>query len=191
MTKELTLRTYEKKDIKRIIDMVLYAIPRLPNYAMITPNKERIEYVLVHNINNARSFAGWVLCDSLDVPQGMGGGWCVQNLMSLDLVADDVFMWIEPQYRTYRNVGKLIKVYVEWAQAKGAKLIRASHSGGSFPKGSKEAELYNALLNRLGFEEVGSIYHLSKYGASHVSAKPTSRQLSSSGTNAGPESARG
>ena len=164
MNREVTLRNYQGQDIPYVIDMIMKAIPQLPNYKMITPDRDRIEYVLRFNIDNAHSFAGWVLCDSHNVPCGMSGGWCVQNLMSLDLVADDIFLWIEPQYRSLRNANMLINVYVEWAMSKGAKLIRASHTGGSFPKGSKEAEMFNSILTRLGFKEVGSIYHLSKYG---------------------------
>jgi hypothetical protein len=163
--KDLELRTYQEKDIPHVINMIMRAIPQLPNYAMIVPDRERVKYVLEHNIDNGAAFAGWVLCDSNDRPQGIGGAWCVCSLMSFDLVADDIFMWIEPEYRTYRNVGKLVKVYVDWAKSKGAKLIRASHSGGSFPRGTREAELYNALLMKLGFQEVGSIYHISTYGA--------------------------
>jgi GNAT superfamily N-acetyltransferase len=160
MTKDLILREYQTRDIPRVIDLIVNAIPQLPNYKMIKPDKGRIEYVLVHNIDNASSFAGWVLCDSHDIPQGMGGGWCVRNLMSLDYVADDIFMWVEPEYRNLNNVRLLITTYVEWAKARGAKLIRASHTGGSFPKGSKEAKLYDAMLRRFGFTEVGSVYHL-------------------------------
>ena len=164
MTKDLTLRTYEKKDITHVIELICLAIPQLPNYKMITPDAGRIRYVLEHHIDNAAAFAGWVLCDSHDMVHGFGGGWCVGNLMSYDLVADDIFMWIEPEYRNHRNVSKLIHTFVAWAKGKGAKLIRASHSAGSFPKNSKEALLYHAMLERLGFEEVGSIYHWSGYG---------------------------
>lgn len=164
MTKELELRSYAKKDIQRVINLIVEAIPQLPNYSMITPDPERIRYVLEHNIDNALSFAGWVLCDSHEEVHGFGGGWCVGNLMSRDLVADDIFMWIQPEYRNHRNVSKLIHTYVAWAKGKGAKLIRASHSAGSFPKGSKEAQLYHAMLERIGFVEVGSIYHWSGYG---------------------------
>jgi GNAT superfamily N-acetyltransferase len=164
MTRELTLRSYRIDDIPRVIDILMHAIPMLPNYRMLTPDEERIRYVLEHHIDNAAAFAGWVLCDSHDVPQGIGGAWCVANLLSYDLVSDDIFMWIEPEYRSYQNVSQLIKVYVDWARSKGAKLIRASHTGGSFPKGSKEAVLYDNLLKRLGFKEVGSVYHFANYG---------------------------
>jgi hypothetical protein len=164
MSKELKLRLYEPRDIPRTLDLLCLALPQLPNYAMITPDRERIQYVLEHNIDNADAFAGWVLCDSHNTVQGFGGAWCVRSLMSLDFVADDIFMWVEPDYRSYENVRKLIHAYRDWAIGKGAKLIRASHSGGSFPKGSREAALYDILLTRLGFNEVGSIYHLSTYG---------------------------
>jgi hypothetical protein len=164
VSKDLILRTYQKRDIPRVIDLICLAIPQLPNYKMITPSRERIQYVLEHHIDNAAAFAGWVLCDSHETVHGFGGGWCVGNLMSYDLVADDIFMWIESEYRNYRNVSKLIHIFVGWAKSKGAKLIRASHSAGSFPKGSKEAQLYHAMLERLGFVEVGSIYHWSGYG---------------------------
>jgi GNAT superfamily N-acetyltransferase len=157
--KELTLRLYAARDIPRLLDMLMAAIPQLPNYKMIVPKRDRIRYVLEHNIDNAFAFSGWVLCDSHDVPQGCGAVWCVMSLVSEDLIADDVFMWIEPEYRTYRSASMLVKAEVEWALARGAKLIRASHTGGSFPKDTKEGKLYHALLMRLGFKEVGSIYH--------------------------------
>ena len=160
MDKELTLRAYQERDIPRVVDIIEYAIPLLPNYRAVTPNRERIRYVLEHHIDNGSAFAGWVLCDSHDVPQGIGGGWCVASILSLDLIADDIFMWVEPQYRTHRNVSKLVHTYIDWARSKGAKLIRASHTGGSFPRTSKEGELYHAMLTRMGFQEVGNIYHL-------------------------------
>jgi GNAT superfamily N-acetyltransferase len=159
MSTECTVRMYGPHDIPRVIEIAMGALPRLPNYGMLTPDKDRIEYVLRHNIDNAAAFAGWVLCDSHDVPQGIVGGWCVRNLMSLDYVADDIFLWIEPKYRTFRNANQLIQVYLDWAKAKDAKLIRASHSGGSFPRGTREWEMFDALLRRAGFKEVGSIYH--------------------------------
>jgi GNAT superfamily N-acetyltransferase len=164
MNKDLELRMYKPHDIPRCVHLLMNAIPQLPNYRWITPDEGRIRYVLEHNIDNAAAFAGWVLCDSHDVVYGFGGAWCVCSLMSYDFVADDIFLWVEPEYRTYKNTSKLFHAYVEWAKGKGAKLIRASHTGGSFPKGSKEAELFNAILERQGFKEVGAIFHWSGYG---------------------------
>ena len=103
MIKELTVRLYKPQDIPRVLDMMIPAFAQLPNYSWITPSRERIDYVLNFNIDNAEAFAGWVLCDSHDVIQGFGGAWCVRSLMSYDMVADDIFMWIEPEYRTYKS----------------------------------------------------------------------------------------
>jgi GNAT superfamily N-acetyltransferase len=163
MSKDVTLRSYQPRDVPRLIKMFMGALPQLPNYAMITPDPERIEYVLVHNINNAAAFAGWVVCDSHDVPQGAIAGWCVKNIMSQDLVADDIIMWVEHEFRTLRTANMLIQTYVEWAQARGAKLIRASHTGGSWAEDSKEYMMFDALLRRHGFKEVGSVYHWNGY----------------------------
>jgi RimJ/RimL family protein N-acetyltransferase len=116
MSKELTLRTYQTRDIARAVDMLMNAIPQLPNYTMITPDRDRIKYVLEHNISSTSMFAGWVLCDSHDIPQGCGGAWCVTSLLSNDLISDDIFMWIEPEYRTYRSASMLVGVYVDWAR---------------------------------------------------------------------------
>jgi GNAT superfamily N-acetyltransferase len=160
----LELRSYEPKDIPRITALVMLAIPQLPNYAMIVPDKDRIEYVLKHNIDNGQAFGAWVVCDTQDIVQGFIGAWCVHSLLSFDLVADDIFLWIQPEHRTYANARKLVNAYTEWAREKGAKLIRATHTGGSWPKGSREYELFNTLLTRFRFVEVGSVYHLSTYG---------------------------
>lgn len=164
MSKELTLRSYQPRDIPRLVNMFMASIPLMPNYAMITPQPDRIRYVLQHNIQNASSFAGWVVCDEFDIPQGAAAGWCVQNIMSYDFVADDVFMWVEPEWRTYKSASMLLRTYITWAEARGAKLIRASHTGGTWPKGSKDYELFDKVLKRHGFQEIGSIYHLNKYG---------------------------
>jgi GNAT superfamily N-acetyltransferase len=176
-SKDLTIRMYQPRDIPRLIDMFMGAIPKLPNYSMIVPDPKRIEYVLKHNVDNAASFAGWVSCDSHDVPQGAVAGWCVANLMSNDLVADDIIMWIEPEFRTLRTANMMVNVYVEWAQARGAKLIRASHTGGSWPAGSKECVMFDTLLRRHGFKEVGNVYHWNGYEkeTEHVSTQPSPR----------------
>lgn len=162
--RELTLRLYQQRDIPRALEMLMGALPQLPNYSQIKPDRDRIKYVLEHNIQNAYAFAGWVLCDSHDIPQGCGAAWCVMSLMSTDLIADDVFMWVEPEYRSYKNASMLLNAYLDWCKARGAKLIRASHTGGSFPKDSKEGKMFDALLRRHGFKEVGAIYHYSTYG---------------------------
>jgi GNAT superfamily N-acetyltransferase len=143
-----------------MIDILMEWIPRLPNYAMIVPDRKRIEYVLKNNIDNAAAFACWVLCDSHDVVQGGGAGFTIMSLLSQDHVSDDVFMFVLPEFRNLKNSNMLLEAYKDWAKARGAKLIRASHTGGSFPEGSKEQKMFDQLLKRHGFLPVGTIYHL-------------------------------
>ena len=157
--KALELRPYQAKDFERMIDLIVEHVPKLPNYRKLKTDRKRIEYVLRHNIDNAAAFGCWVLCDTHDVVQGGVGGFCVMSLLSLDLIADDIFLFVVPEYRTLHNANQLIQVYKEWAQARGAVLIRASYSGGSFPPGTKEYEAFNMLLRRQGFVPVGTIYH--------------------------------
>lgn len=154
------VRLYEHEDIPQIVQMLVRSIPLLPNYCMITPNPWKIEYALRNGISNGVAFGGWVLCDSHSNIQGCSGGWCVPSIMSDDLVADDIFMWIEPEHRSFVGASLLVQAYVDWAKANGAKLIRASHTGGSWAKGSREFALFDHLLKRLDFTDVGSVYHL-------------------------------
>jgi len=159
--RELTLRALRIEDIPQMVQLAVEGLPQLPNYRMITPVPERIEYLLRNNIQNAASTQIWVMCDAHTVIQGGGGGWCVPNLLSYDMVADDIFMWIRPEYRTFKSSALLIRTYLDWAKARGAKLIRASHTGGSWPKGSKEEKMFSLLLQKFGFKEGGTIFHYS------------------------------
>jgi GNAT superfamily N-acetyltransferase len=160
----LKLRLYTAADVDRVADLIVKAIPQMPNYRMIKPDRQKIVNILRSNNVGGVAFACWVLCDLHNEVQGGVAGWCVQNILSSDLVADDIFMWVEPDYRSINAVTQMIRTYVEWAKSHGAKLIRASHTGGSWPKSSREYKLFDALLQRNGFKEVGSVYHLSMYG---------------------------
>jgi GNAT superfamily N-acetyltransferase len=162
----IELRALENRDIEALTDMAYDQIPLLPNYAMIKPDKERIRYILTHHIDNGAAFGCWVLCES-HTKEIVGGaaGWTVMSLISNDYVSDDVFMFIMREYRTLLNANMLLRAYVEWARSRGAKLIRASHTGGSFPEGTKEFNLFDSLLKRQGFTSVGRVYHLNMYGA--------------------------
>lgn len=157
---DLTLRAYKQGDVPHMIDIIMEYVPQLPNYKKFTMNRDRIEYVLRHNIDNANAFGCWVLCDIHDVVQGGVAGYCVMSLLSLDFVADDVFFFIMPQFRNLRHANMLIQVYKDWAISHNAKLIRASHTGGSYREGSKEQAMFDELLNRQGFRPVGKIFHL-------------------------------
>src|SRR6478735_3523630 len=117
------LRPYDPKDIPFLVDGVCTYVPQLPHYKDITVAPERIKYLLEHNFGGGTNFAAWVLIDP-DTNQLVGGvaGYCVPGMLTWDLVAQDVFLFVLPEWRSLRNLLKLMTVYKEWAKARGAKL---------------------------------------------------------------------
>lgn len=157
------VRAYTLKDVPGIVDGVYEHLHELPNYKNVTVSKERVAYLLNNNINNNGYFACWVVVNEQDEVVGGGGGFCTPGMMTWDLIANDIFLYVVPEYRSLHTVNKLINNYKVWATARDAKLIIASHTGGVFPEGSREAMLYDAILKRHGFDPVGTVYHLNRY----------------------------
>ncbi len=155
MPKECIIRPYGLEDIPAIVDSVMVEVPNLPNYKNITMSRERITYVLTHNLGNASNFQCWILIDK-ETGQLAGGsaGYCVPSILSLDLQAQDVFLFVYPAYRTLRHCLMLLVAYKEWAKARGAKLITATHTGGH------RAEAFSEVMRRQGYFEAGRIWHL-------------------------------
>lgn len=125
------MRPYILEDIPFICAGIEKYLPELPNYKNITVSKDRIAYLLKHNFGNVSSFQAWVLVDpKTNQLVGGGAGYCVPGMFTWDLVANDVFLFILPEWRSLRNVLMVMTAYKEWAKARGAKLIMASQIGG-------------------------------------------------------------
>lgn len=148
--KECIIRPYEKADIPAIVQKVVEEVPKLPNYKDIKVSSVRVEYLLSHNHGNASSFQCWVLLDKgTGELVGGGAGVCVPGMLSLDLVANDVFMFVAPEWRTLRHCLMILVAYKEWAKARGAKLIMATHTAGHRP------EAFAEVMRRQGYVEAG------------------------------------
>lgn len=149
------MRPYERSDIDFICEGVARFVPELPNYKDITVSKDRVKYLLSHNYGNASSFQAWVLIDP-ETNQLIGGvaGYCVPGMMTWDLVANDVFLFVLPEWRSLRNLLMLMVAYKEWAKARGAKLIMASYIGGH------RSESMSKVMERQGYKEVGALWML-------------------------------
>lgn len=158
--KNLTIRNYRKDDIKYMVERASEIVPALPHYRGINVSKPRLEFLLTQNMNPQSGFSGWVLTDNEDIPRGFGAGYCVPAIFSTELIANDVFLFVEPEWRSIKNVDLLISTYVTWAKTKGAKLIRASETGGLVAADQKGQEVYDKLLSRHKFVRFGSVYYV-------------------------------
>jgi hypothetical protein len=147
------LRPYKLTDIEAICDAVEKYLPELPHYKDITVAKDRLSYLLRHNFGNSGYFQCWVLELDGELVGGVAG-YCTQGMVTWDLIANDVFLYLVESQRTLRNVGLLMDVYKKWALARGAVLITATTTGGYKP------EKFDILMRRAGYTYVGNLYHL-------------------------------
>lgn len=149
------MRPYNLDDVPFICDSVERELPKLPNYKDIVVARDRLEYLLQHNYGNAAYFQVWVLVD-LDTNRlvGGGGGYCTPGMVTWDLIANDVFLFVLPGWRSYRNVVRLMTAYKDWAKARGCKLIMATQTGGY------RVDSMNEIMRRQGYIEAGSQWML-------------------------------
>jgi hypothetical protein len=155
MPKECFIRPYELSDIPFIVDTVACHVPTLPTYKNIAVSKPRIEYLLKHNYGNASYFQCWVLIDK-ETKQLVGGsaGYCTPGMLTTDLVANDVFLFVLPEWRTLRHCTMCMIAYREWAKARGAKLINATQTSGY------RMEQFDMVMRRQGYVETGKHWML-------------------------------
>lgn len=153
-----TMRPYELRDIPELLRLAKEHIPQLPNYKDIKVDTERLAYLLRHNHGNASYFQAWVLVNEKEEIVGTMSGYCTQGMFTWDFIATDVFLFVLEEYRTLKRATQLVEAYKSWAIARGAVLVKASVSGG------QEPEAFDLFMKRLGFEDVGKVYHLRNDG---------------------------
>lgn len=147
------LRPYHPDDIPFLVNGVCRFVPELPHYKDITVSPGRVEYLLKNNFSNDSNMKAWVLVDP-ETNQLIGGvgGYCVPGMLSWDLVAQDVFLFVLPEWRSWRNLLMLMTAYKDWAKARGAKLIMASYMGGY------RSETMAKIMIRQGYIEAGTLW---------------------------------
>jgi GNAT superfamily N-acetyltransferase len=85
------------------------------------------------------------------------GGMVTEPFFSTDKVANEIGLFLLPEYRGGTTAARLVKAYVAWAHELGAKLIQLGISTGIYM--DKTAALYRALgLQQcsIGFETKGN-----------------------------------
>lgn len=153
-----TIRRYEAKDIPHIIRLAQQYIPELPNYKGITVHEDRVKFLLDQNMNNDGSIMLQVLVDANDLPVGCIAAYCVTLLFSWEKVTNDIFLFIEPEWRALKYAKALVETYIEWAKARNVSMICASQASGYR---SDELERF---IKSFGFVEVGKLFHLHRDG---------------------------
>lgn len=152
------IRRYTADDIPRIIWLAKRYIPELPNYKGVTVHEDRVKFLLEQNTNNDGAILLNVLVNNTNQVVGCIAAYCVTLLFSWEQVTNDIFLFIEPEWRTTKNAKGLVETYIEWAKARKVSLICASQASGY-----RGPEL-ERFIKSFGFEEVGKLYHLRQNG---------------------------
>lgn len=71
-----------------------------------------------------------------------------------DMVAVEFALYVDPEYRSKGVAKQLVRSYVDWALAKGARRVNAGNSAGT------PDEAYVSLMQREGFTRVGSLLYI-------------------------------
>ena len=109
---------------------------------------------LIVNTNPAIDYFVYVAeNDAGEVVGGMAG-YCAKSWFGPDRTASDISLFIIPEARGGMTAVRLVKAYIEWAKAHGARQIRPGVSTGAI--GSAAEGLYS----RLGLSRVGSLFCL-------------------------------
>ena len=150
----LRVRRYEEKDIPGLRGRVMVEVPKLPHYVGITVNAERLDQILYAGLLSEEQF----MCRALVTPDDeiVGGvcGYCVTQLLSFDKMTGDIFLFIDPEWRSLPNVLKLMIAYRDWGIERGATIISATQTGGF-----KQDQLGKLLERFGGYEPIGTIYY--------------------------------
>lgn len=152
---DTTTRRYRLDDIPRLVSLAVEYIPQLPKYRTVTIDASRVDFLLQNNVNNESAFMLRVLCDSHDRPVGAMVAYCTTMFFSWDKAANDIFLFIEPEWRTLQNARKLLKIYIQWALMRDAKIIDATVTSGI------EERAMDRIMIDMGFNKLGTLY---RYG---------------------------
>lgn len=148
------VRRYVAEDMDALCNKVMAEVPLLPHYAGIKVEAGRLCQILRAGLDDETSF----MCRVLVTPDNeiVGGvcGYCVTQLLSWDKMTGDIFLYIDPDYRSLQNVLRLMMAYRDWGVERGATIISATQTGGY------KQETLGKLLERFGdYVPVGTIYY--------------------------------
>jgi GNAT superfamily N-acetyltransferase len=151
---ETTRRLATEDDVDYIVSTAMRVVPAMPHYKNVEMTREDTEIFVRMCLKRDDIYGVSVLCDSHTGKNiGFGMCYCVPLVFSKGKASHDIFLYIEPEWRTLQNAGKMYSAYKKWAKDLGASIIGASHTGGY------ESPAMDVLLRRNGFERIGATYH--------------------------------
>ncbi len=140
-------------------------VPKLPHYVGQPVVRERVEQVMRDGLKRPDQFMARMLHNKHGDIVGGVCGYCVTQLLSWNKMTGDIFLYIDPLYRSLPNVLKLMMAYRDWAIAQDAKIIIATQTGGY------DAERIGKLLERFGgYKPIGTIYYYQFPGVTNALA---------------------
>lgn len=147
-------RHAREDDVEWIVATSMREVPKLPAYRDIPMEYETTKAFIHSCLDRPESYAVSVLCDShTDKPVGVGICYCVPIVFTVKgKAAQDVFLYIDPEWRSLKNVAKMYSNYKKWANEMGAILTDASFTSGY------ESAAMDMLLRRNGFYKIGATY---------------------------------
>lgn len=148
----MRVRVYDRaKDEDGAVRIIAQEVPRLPNYLGVVVDEPYLRTRL--QTIDGIVMQAWVLVDDADRVHGGSAGFCVPMMISRELWASDLFLFIEQDHRSLRAVRALINAYRTWAiEERKARIVHCTVVGGY------RNESIGHLLTRMGAREIGTIY---------------------------------
>lgn len=165
LSQTTTIRWYTEAEIPFIRGRIMVEVPKLPHYMGIRVDRDRIDQVLRDGLKRRDQFMAAILVNANNQIVGGVCGYCVTQMLSWDKCTGDIFLYIDPQYRSLTNVLKLMLAYRDWAIAQGATIIAATQTGGY-----KQEQLGKLLERFGGYKPIGTIYYYQFPGVTNALA---------------------
>lgn len=143
------IRQATHNDIPRMVELGRAMHGESPVFCRLTFDADKLAATIATAIDSPAGFA-WVS----EHDGVLAGGFLAMvapHWFSPDLVACDLALFIDPEYRGGMSAVRLISAYVEWAQRRGAALIQIGVMTGV------NVDKTEALLHRLGWHRSGLV----------------------------------
>ena len=148
-----TIRPFTIHDIATLVDMTEREVPKIRAHRGVAIDRERVRQVLLDALDAPDRFCVFVLVNEEGNVIGGIAGYITVHLLNWDKVAGDIFMFVDPEWRTLRNAVRLVTAYKDWAVSNGAKAVDA------FLTNEDNVGPFSEMLRRYaGFDRIG-IFH--------------------------------